>query len=99
MKIFKFKLNKKYEAIVWSYIGGAVTADGIYLISYLRKTIIDGLTVQWNWALVGWFALGGVLAPIFKAVNPKFKDFGLLDLIKPFEDKATTIVADKTKTQ
>lgn len=92
----KLGLSKKYEAIIWSYIGGAVTADGLYIISYLRKTIVDGLNVQWNWATFGWFTLGGLLAPVFKAVNPKFKDFGLLDLIKPFERKIELAVDEKS---
>jgi len=92
----KLKLSKKYEAILWSYIGGAVTADGLYVISYLRKTIVDGLDVQWNWATFGWFTLGGLLAPVFKAVNPKFKEFGVLDLVKPFERKIELVVASKS---
>jgi len=91
------KLNKKWELIAWSYLGGAVSTVGSYAVAYAYK-IVNGEAHVWNWKLVGLLAIGAILAPVFRAINPKLNEFGILDLLKPFEKKAIDVVATQTAT-
>lgn len=91
------KLNKKWELIAWSYLGGAVSTVGSYAVAYVWK-IVNGEVHVWNWKLVGLLAVGATLAPVFRAINPKLNEFGLLDLLKPFEKKAVDVVTAQVAT-
>ena len=93
-----FAFNKKWEQILWSYIGGSVTAAGGYALAYLYKVVYEE-HATWNWKLFALLALSGVLAPIFKALNPWFKEFGVLDLLKPFELRAVQVVGTQLQAQ
>jgi hypothetical protein len=93
-----FQFNKKWEQILWSYIGGAVTAMGGYAIAYAYK-LINNEHATWNWKLFALLAISGLLAPVFKAVNPLFKEFGVFDLLKPFESRIVQLVGTQLTAQ
>ena len=96
VKLYQF--NKAWEKIAWSYLGGAVTAAGGYALAYAYKLAYSE-PHHWNWKLFGLLFLSGLLAPLFKAANPFFKEFGISDLVKPFVSRATDLVASNIALQ
>ena len=78
------KITKTQEAIFWSWLYAALVAVATYVGEFLTHS-----GQHWNWAIVGWAALAGFLAPLARALNKRNPEFSL------FTKAVTDTVAKK----
>lgn len=86
--MFKIKISSAKQHLIESYLYAMIAAEATYFFPKFVD-LLDGKHFAVNFAVVGYFAVGAVIAPICRKLVAKFP------FLSPFANKLIAVVESK----